>query len=83
LQRAKLEEFSKEFKETNMVNIKYKATELRQKSDCYERFFSNKMDEFSRKNYVNFLSQTSEIEAMVKDTDKLIKECAHLLKEES
>ena len=40
MQRAKLDEFNHLFKETNLVNIKQKASEISAKSDLYERFFA-------------------------------------------
>ena len=48
------------------MNIKTRASELNQKADICEKFFSNKKLEFDTKNYVNFLTTSSEIDKMVK-----------------
>jgi hypothetical protein len=56
MQRTKLDEFNKLFKEANIINIKHKAKELNQKADLYERFLATKKNEFESKHYVNFLT---------------------------
>lgn len=40
MQRQKLDEFNKLFKDTNVTNIKQKAQELKIKIDTYERFLA-------------------------------------------
>ena len=42
MQKAKLEEFNKLFKETNIINVKQRASELNQRSDIYEKFLGQK-----------------------------------------
>lgn len=58
MQRQKLDEFNKLFKDTNVTNIKQKAQELKIKIDTYERFLASKKQEFEHKNYVGFLTKT-------------------------
>jgi len=47
----------------------------------YERFLGQKRQEYENRNYVNFLTQTSEIEKIVKLSEKLVKESSDLLRE--
>lgn len=85
LQKQKLDEFNKVFRDSHFVNIKEKAADLAMKTDIYGRFFAQKRQEFEGRNFVAFLSQTNgipqstlitiEIESVTKQTDKLIKEC--------
>lgn len=56
MQKSKLDEFNKLFKEANIINIKTKAKELSMRADLYEKFLVNKKNEFEGKNYVNYLS---------------------------
>lgn len=82
MQRAKLDEFNKLFKDTNLINIKQKANELGTRADLCERFLGNKKGEFESKNYVGFLTQVQDIDKYVKMTEKIVKEAADLLKEQ-
>ena len=52
MQRGKLDEFNKLFKEANIINVKQKSKELGQKADIYEKFLVLKKGEFESKNYV-------------------------------
>jgi len=56
MQRNKLDEFNKLFKEANIINIKEKAKELNSRVDLYEKFLGTKKSEFENKNYVSFLT---------------------------
>lgn len=56
MQKTKLDEFNKLFKEANIINIKQKAKEMQQKADIYEKFLVNKKNEYEGKNYVGFLN---------------------------
>jgi hypothetical protein len=81
MQRTKLDEFNKLFKEANLINIKNKAKELTQRTDLYERFLFTKKSEFENKNYTSFLTQVQDIEKYVKLSEKLVKEANDLVKE--
>jgi len=64
-----------------LTNIKAKASDFKTKIDMYERFLGQKRQEYENRNYVNFLTQTSEIEKIVKLSEKLVKESSDLLRE--
>lgn len=54
---------------------------MKSKADLYERFLSTKRYDYENRNYVSFLTQTSEIEKMVKLSEKICKDSVDLLKE--
>ena len=58
-----------------------RAKELDQRADMCEQFFNKKKEEFNNKNYTKFLSKTTEIEKMVKHSDKVIRDTNFLIKE--
>lgn len=82
MQRAKLDEFNKLFKDTNLINVKGKAKELGTRADLCEHFLASKRGEFDAKNYVGFLTQVQDVEKYVKMTEKIVKESSDLLKEQ-
>lgn len=43
------------FKDSNVINIKRKASDICMKADMYERYLLQKKSEFEFKNYVQFL----------------------------
>ncbi len=55
---------------------------MKSKADIYERFLSSKRNDYENRNYVSFLTQTSEIEKMVKLSEKICKDSIDLLKEQ-
>ena len=55
LQKQKLDEFSRLLKDTNFINVQLKAKELDQKADICTKFFRQKQDEFTNRNYVSVL----------------------------
>ena len=81
LQKQKLDEFSKLLKDTNFINVQLKAKELDQKADQCTKFFQVKQQEFTDRNYVNVLQQTSQIEKTLKKSEQVIRETKFLLKE--
>jgi len=46
-----------------------------------EQFFTKKRGEYNQKNYTKFLSKTSDIEKIIKQSDKIIRDTNFLLKE--
>lgn len=66
LEKQKLDEFNKVFKDSNFVNIKQKANDLAMKADMFEKFLSSKKNDFDTKNYISFLNQIQEIERATK-----------------
>ena len=81
LQRKKMNEMNKILKETNFINVQLRAKELDQRADMCEQFFSKKRGEYNQKNYTKFLSKTSDIEKIIKQSDKIIRDTNFLLKE--
>ncbi len=82
LQKQKLEEFNKVFKDSNFINIKQKASDLTMKADMYEKYLNMKKVEFENRNYVSFLSSINEMERTAKQCEKVLKESQDLLKEQ-
>ncbi len=82
LQKLKLDEFNKVFKDSNFINIKQKANDLNMKADLCEKYLQQKKNEFDTRNYVAFLTQTQEIEKISKQSEKVMKETLDLLKEQ-
>ena len=76
-----MNEMNKILKETNFINVQLRAKELDQRADMYEQFFSKKRGEYNQKNYTKFLSKTSDIEKIIKQSDKIIRDTNFLLKE--
>ena len=72
---------NKILKETNFINVQLRAKELDQRADMCELFFSKKRGEYNQKNYTKFLSKTSDIEKIIKQSDKIIRDTNFLLKE--
>ena len=46
-----------------------------------EQFFAKKRHEYNQKNYTKFLNKTSDIDKIVKQSDKIIRDTNFLLKE--
>ena len=81
LQRKKMNEMNKILKETNFINVQLRAKELDSRADMCEQFFQKKRMEYNQKNYTKFLSKTSDIDKIVKQSDKIIRDSNFLLKE--
>ncbi len=81
LQRKKMNEMNKILKETNFINVQLRAKELDQRADVCEQFFAKKRIEYNSKNYTRFLSKTVEIDKVVKQSDKIIRDTNFLIKE--
>ena len=81
LQRKKMNEINKILKETNFINVQMRAKELDSRADMCEQFFAKKKTEYNSKNYTKFLSKTGEIDKILKQSDKIIRETNFLLKE--
>ena len=76
-----MNEMNKILKETNFINVQLRAKELDQRADMCEQFLSKKRGEYNQKNYTKFLSKTSDIEKIIKQSDKIIRDTNFLLKE--
>lgn len=76
-----MDEFSRLLKDTNFINVQLKAKELDQKADVCTKFFRQKQDEFTNRNYVSVLQQTNQIEKTLKKSEQVIRETKFLLKE--
>lgn len=72
---------NKILKETNFINVQLRAKELDQRADVCEQFFAKKRIEYNSKNYTRFLSKTVEIDKVVKQSDKIIRDTNFLIKE--
>jgi len=81
LQRKKMNEMNKILKETNFINVQLRAKELDQRADMCEQFFAKKRLEYNQRNYVKFLMKTNDIDKIVKQSDKIIRDTNFLLKE--
>lgn len=76
-----MNEVNKILKETNFINVQLRAKELDQRADMCEQFFLKKKTEYNQKNYVKFLSKIADIDKIVKQSDKIIRDSNFLLKE--
>ena len=76
-----MDEFSRLLKDTNFINVQLKAKELDQKAEVCTKFFQQKREEFTNRNYVSVLQQTSQIEKTLKKSEQVIRETKFLIKE--
>lgn len=61
--------------------MQLKAKELDQKAEICTKFFQQKREEFTNRNYVSVLQQTSQIEKTLKKSEQVIRETKFLIKE--